>query len=135
MSHDAKLGSGVRHDRALRTLAAAHRREAAASHLFAELADAGAAASVERAEALAAASVASAALSLTFEDTLEAARTLRLSELLQRQSVSAQVEAGTGRTRANLSRAQARRALAQAATNEGFRVLRPPAGRGGRRGG
>jgi hypothetical protein len=135
MSHSAKPGFVGRRDRALRTLAAAQQREAAASNRFADLVDAAAGAASERGDALHAASAAAAQLSLTFADIAEAARTLRQSELLEHQSLSAHAEAGSGRSRAKLSRAQARRATAQASTNEGFCAVMRPAGRVGRRGG
>jgi hypothetical protein len=135
MSHSAKPGFVGRRDRALRTLAAAQQREADASDLFADLLDAAAHVSMERGEALHAASAAAAALSRTFADAAEAARTLRQSELLQHQALSAHAEAGSGHSRATLSRAQARRATAQANATVGFCSLTRPTGRAGLRGG
>src|SRR4051812_17654892 len=100
MSHDAKVGSRPRYDRALRALAAAQRREAAACDRFADLIDAASLAACERSRALSDGAKASARLAGAFEDREEANRTHRQAELMLQQSGQAKAESAATQTRA-----------------------------------
>lgn len=134
MSHDAKFGSSSQFKRAIRNLAAAQRREATACAAMADHGEAAATASDARSRALRAASRASRELATTMDDVVEAGRTHRQSELLTRQANQADAEAAMGRRRAKTSRAESKRAAAQADTSESF-TLTQPKDRGARRGG